>query len=175
VPVYSWKKDFYADGHIVSLECAVWYWHFVDVVWLFLYIFLYIWGSKERAFIIPHFDFTERAFSFSGTDFAVDKQITFQDSASVNMDIIVNLHNYIMFYLILILIFVCWLAINIFINNRIKGSVSYLFSSQNLFNKQEFFKEIGIKRDLSSLNKVSGADKKALVSILLSQYSKKKK
>ena len=27
------------------LVFAVWYWHFVDVVWLFLFIIVYIWGS----------------------------------------------------------------------------------------------------------------------------------
>jgi len=25
----------------VGLECAIWYWHFVDIVWFFLYLFLY--------------------------------------------------------------------------------------------------------------------------------------
>jgi cytochrome c oxidase subunit 3 len=29
----------------LGFEMAIWYWHFVDVVWLFLYIFVYIWGS----------------------------------------------------------------------------------------------------------------------------------
>jgi cytochrome c oxidase subunit 3 len=24
---------------------AIWYWHFVDIVWIFLYLFIYIWGS----------------------------------------------------------------------------------------------------------------------------------
>ncbi|MEE2621592.1 MAG: cytochrome c oxidase subunit 3, partial [Pseudomonadota bacterium] len=24
---------------------AAWYWHFVDVVWLFLFAAIYIWGS----------------------------------------------------------------------------------------------------------------------------------
>ena len=28
-----------------GFEAAVWYWHFVDVVWLFLFIFMYWWGS----------------------------------------------------------------------------------------------------------------------------------
>ncbi|MBT4770536.1 MAG: hypothetical protein HOO00_08475, partial [Rhodospirillaceae bacterium] len=29
-------------------EAAAWYWHFVDVVWLFLFICIYWWGN------IPH-------------------------------------------------------------------------------------------------------------------------
>nr|YP_003331105.1 cytochrome c oxidase subunit III [Herdmania momus]CAX65567.1 cytochrome c oxidase subunit II [Herdmania momus] len=29
----------------VGLECAIWYWHFVDVVWIFLYVSIYWWGS----------------------------------------------------------------------------------------------------------------------------------
>nr|YP_009029819.1 cytochrome c oxidase subunit III [Botrylloides leachii]CCO25713.1 cytochrome c oxidase subunit III [Botrylloides leachii]CDM98941.1 cytochrome c oxidase subunit III [Botrylloides leachii] len=29
----------------VGYECAIWYWHFVDVVWIFLYVSLYWWGS----------------------------------------------------------------------------------------------------------------------------------
>ena len=28
-----------------GFEAAAWYWHFVDVVWLFLFVAIYIWGS----------------------------------------------------------------------------------------------------------------------------------
>ena len=28
----------------VGFEAAAWYWHFVDVVWLFLFVVVYIWG-----------------------------------------------------------------------------------------------------------------------------------
>lgn len=31
--------------HHVGFEASAWYWHFVDVVWLFLYISVYWWGS----------------------------------------------------------------------------------------------------------------------------------
>ena len=31
-----------------GFEAAAWYWHFVDVVWLFLFAFIYVWGSAGR-------------------------------------------------------------------------------------------------------------------------------
>jgi cytochrome c oxidase subunit III len=39
------KGHFTADGHI-GFEAAAWYWHFVDVVWLFLFATIYWWGSS---------------------------------------------------------------------------------------------------------------------------------
>lgn len=36
--------QFTADRHF-GLEAAAWYWHFVDVVWLFLFVCVYWWGS----------------------------------------------------------------------------------------------------------------------------------
>nr|YP_010273936.1 cytochrome c oxidase subunit III [Bulinus truncatus]QYJ56639.1 cytochrome c oxidase subunit III [Bulinus truncatus] len=32
-------------NHHVGFLAAAWYWHFVDVVWLFLYVSIYWWGS----------------------------------------------------------------------------------------------------------------------------------
>lgn len=32
--------------HHFGFEAAAWYWHFVDVVWLFLFVALYWWGGK---------------------------------------------------------------------------------------------------------------------------------
>lgn len=39
------RNHFLKTQHI-GFESAIWYWHFVDVVWLFLYISIYIWGAN---------------------------------------------------------------------------------------------------------------------------------
>nr|YP_010390378.1 cytochrome c oxidase subunit III [Pulex irritans]UPV72700.1 cytochrome c oxidase subunit III [Pulex irritans] len=38
-------KFHFNPNHHFGFEAAAWYWHFVDVVWLFLYISIYWWGS----------------------------------------------------------------------------------------------------------------------------------
>nr|YP_010044093.1 cytochrome c oxidase subunit III [Notropis jemezanus]QPF22582.1 cytochrome c oxidase subunit III [Notropis jemezanus]QPF22595.1 cytochrome c oxidase subunit III [Notropis jemezanus] len=35
----------FTSEHHFGFEAAAWYWHFVDVVWLFLYVSIYWWGS----------------------------------------------------------------------------------------------------------------------------------
>lgn len=37
------KGHFSPERHI-GFEAAAWYWHFVDVVWLFLFFAIYVWG-----------------------------------------------------------------------------------------------------------------------------------
>ena len=39
---------FTADHHF-GFEAAAWYWHFVDVVWLFLFSCIYLWGAGAPA------------------------------------------------------------------------------------------------------------------------------
>nr|AOV83571.1 cytochrome c oxidase subunit III [Phasianella australis] len=34
----------FSSAHHFGFEAAAWYWHFVDVVWLFLYLSIYWWG-----------------------------------------------------------------------------------------------------------------------------------
>lgn len=41
--IRQWKNHFSINHHF-GFEAAAWYWHFVDVVWLFLYISIYWWG-----------------------------------------------------------------------------------------------------------------------------------
>nr|WQA11524.1 cytochrome c oxidase subunit 3 [Melanodrymia sp. A LZ-2023] len=40
------RASFYhfSESHHFGFEAAAWYWHFVDVVWLFLYLSIYWWG-----------------------------------------------------------------------------------------------------------------------------------
>jgi len=38
------KGHFTPEKH-VGFEAAAWYWHFVDVVWLFLFAAVYVWGG----------------------------------------------------------------------------------------------------------------------------------
>jgi len=35
---------FISPNHRAGFECSVWYWHFVDIVWFFLYLIFYWWG-----------------------------------------------------------------------------------------------------------------------------------
>lgn len=41
----AWRNDFTPKAH-VGFEAAAWYWHFVDVVWLFLFVSIYWWGYR---------------------------------------------------------------------------------------------------------------------------------
>jgi cytochrome c oxidase subunit 3 len=40
----TYNGDFTPKQHF-GFEAAAWYWHFVDVVWLFLFVCIYVWGN----------------------------------------------------------------------------------------------------------------------------------
>ena len=42
--IRAMRGHFTPDKH-VGFELAAWYWHFVDVVWLFLFASIYVWGA----------------------------------------------------------------------------------------------------------------------------------
>ncbi|PAX06894.1 cytochrome c oxidase subunit 3 [Sphingomonas lenta] len=42
--IRGYKGDFTPRQHF-GFEAAAWYWHFVDVVWLFLFVTVYVWGN----------------------------------------------------------------------------------------------------------------------------------
>jgi cytochrome c oxidase subunit III len=44
----TWRGHFTPDHHF-GFEAAAWYWHFVDVVWLFLFTSIYWWGAGAPA------------------------------------------------------------------------------------------------------------------------------
>lgn len=46
------KGHFTADSHF-GFEAAAWYWHFVDVVWLFLFLCIYFWGNVIGVSHVP--------------------------------------------------------------------------------------------------------------------------
>ena len=39
------RRHHYTVGSHLGFECAAWYWHFVDVVWIFLFLVVYTWGE----------------------------------------------------------------------------------------------------------------------------------
>jgi len=45
VCLFRAMKGHFKPNHHFGFEAAAWYWHFVDVVWLFLFCFVYVIGS----------------------------------------------------------------------------------------------------------------------------------
>ncbi len=42
---YLWPNFQFTASQHVGFEACAWYWHFVDVIWIFLYIVVYWWGG----------------------------------------------------------------------------------------------------------------------------------
>jgi len=47
VALYRLVNFHFTNTHHVGYEVSVLYWHMVDIVWLFLFLFVYLWGSGE--------------------------------------------------------------------------------------------------------------------------------
>jgi cytochrome c oxidase subunit 3 len=45
VCLFRTRKGHFTPEQHVGFEAAAWYWHFVDVVWLFLFASVYVWGQ----------------------------------------------------------------------------------------------------------------------------------
>ncbi len=45
----------------LALTLAAWYWHFVDVIWVFVFLWIYLWGTWVPYYIVTYFvtNFTE--------------------------------------------------------------------------------------------------------------------
>ena len=46
VCLYRLAQNHFTREHHFGFEAAAWYWHFVDVVWLFLFVMVYWWGGN---------------------------------------------------------------------------------------------------------------------------------
>jgi len=44
-------KGHFSPEHHFGFEAAAWYWHFVDVVWIFLFCSIYWWGACESCHV----------------------------------------------------------------------------------------------------------------------------
>lgn len=101
---------------MTGLECAIWYWHFVDVVWLFLYILVYLitdeaYQHEAKITLINRLNKLDFIFNnfmhgcsneVKALGFASKNQKFFNISATTSMSEIVWLHDFIMFFIIVI-------------------------------------------------------------------------
>jgi cytochrome c oxidase subunit 3 len=60
---------------MLGLQTAIWYWHFVDVIWLILYLVVYVWGSANfsNAFSMPESSIEAVAYDLFKDKFAIKK------------------------------------------------------------------------------------------------------
>jgi len=110
-----------------GLECAIWYWHFVDVVWLFLFVSVYWWGGD---FLIPEKPTLPSVAEEGSTvidgegylsllvnaDCAFDPDKPghgFQDPATIFMEEIISMYHYICLYLVFVFFVLLFLVLEI--------------------------------------------------------------
>jgi heme/copper-type cytochrome/quinol oxidase subunit 3 len=108
-------QSFYKE--MTGLDCAIWYWHFVDVVWLFLYVIVYLIADDafhhemSEGLLCYLYDLEKIFNNFSHgcithlghtRGYALPNQLGFNPSATTAMSEIIWLHDYIMFFIIVI-------------------------------------------------------------------------
>nr|USS60638.1 cytochrome c oxidase subunit 3 [Nipponacmea sp. JM-2022] len=47
-------RNHFSTARHLGLLCAIWYWHFVDVVWVFLWIIVYVWGGWTQGTFLDY-------------------------------------------------------------------------------------------------------------------------
>jgi cytochrome c oxidase subunit 3 len=52
VSLYRRARHHYTLSTHLGFECAAWYWHFVDVVWIFLFLAVYTWGEGVLFYVV---------------------------------------------------------------------------------------------------------------------------
>nr|AOY36426.1 cytochrome c oxidase subunit 3 [Chrysis angustula] len=58
VMLFRMESDHFSKTHHVGFEASSWYWHFVDVIWLFLFLIIYWWiyylFSMKKMYLISN-------------------------------------------------------------------------------------------------------------------------
>jgi hypothetical protein len=76
-----------------AFEAAVWYWHFVDVIWILLYLLVYLWpnakffGSKGSITYIPPSDLTVITINTKYFYFHCNQEPGFQFYGGINFEL----------------------------------------------------------------------------------------
>jgi len=86
-------KSHFSRMHHFGFEAASWYWHFVDVVWLFLYVLIYYWGSDlvhlDYAWIFVDYYDINASMWINNLNYCFDDRITVVEYASYSSQKIV--------------------------------------------------------------------------------------
>jgi cytochrome c oxidase subunit 3 len=45
--LYRCLSNHFTSQRHIGYESAAWYWHFVDVVWIFLFLVVYVYGGQK--------------------------------------------------------------------------------------------------------------------------------
>jgi cytochrome c oxidase subunit 3 len=98
----------------VGLECAIWYWHFVDVVWLLLFLSIYILGNNSTGQSEIDISSTRRAlvYNYSWSDAPQFWSLMFQDPSTPTMEGVIDLHHNIMVLVVFLIVLIAWFMLD---------------------------------------------------------------